>query len=216
MQLFLIFAIPVSYLYFLTITGQTTASPSILSRSVAKGAAFSIVALAGVALVNRFASVSESGFVYYFVTTLQDLWLPTVLLFGLYSLTLRGLGDLPPSERQTALRSFLVGGLTVLSLSDLFLYAGSYSSYHLFLLPTVRIAIILAVPAVFYLYSSIITWYRYLVLVGLLALPFAYGVAFWLHAANLGIWSSLATLLMFAGSAAAAIFAEGGVRALRV
>jgi hypothetical protein len=144
------------------------------------------------------------------------MWLPTVLLFGLYAWSTRELRNQPPSERQTAFRSFLAGGLTVLSFFDLFLPAGFYSPYDLFLLPLVRVSLMLAVPALFYLFSNTMSWARYLFLAALFLLPFAYGAVFSLQAANFATWSTIATIGLLLGSATLAITTEGGVRSLRL
>jgi len=214
-QLFLIFAVPISYLYFLTVTGQSSASPLLLSRAIAKGALFSVLVLTAAALLRRFVSVSQSGFAYYFVTSLEDMWLPTIILVGLYAWSTREFRDQPPSERQTTLRSFLVGGFTVLSFFDLFLPAGYYSPYDLFLLPAMRVSLMLAAPAFFYLYSDTMSWHRYLILLGLFLLPFVYGVVFLLQSANFDAWATLVAATLLVGSASLAIATAGGLRSLR-
>jgi hypothetical protein len=145
---------------------------------------------------------------------MHDFWLPSSLLLGLYALTAGGLQQLSAHERHLGLLSFFAGAFSAISVIDLFFGAEYPDAYQLFYLPAMRVALVLAVPALFYWYSDLIGWIRYIVLAGIFLLPFLFGVVAVLSLSNLVLPAVVTAIFLFVVCTFAGMTAVGGVRSL--
>jgi hypothetical protein len=144
-------------------------------------------------LVRRYVPLSYRSFPLYLLFLSTDHLIPVVYLGTLYFLAYsqKGYGSLLP---------FGGGFYTLVGIVEIFTRYGHYESYHLFLLPVVRMAGFLFFT-IFFL--RIQEWYgliRVLFLILLIAVPFLGGAITYLYMRAYLLWASSLAALFFLGS----------------
>lgn len=209
-------SVPLAYVYLLVLRDQANRPIALTAISALKGAIAYLIVLVPHLLMNRFTLRPYSGPGLYLYGTVYDFLVPGIVGFLLYLWWTRDPGGLAPEERCLSLQSFFAGLFTLAGLMDVFVPVGHAGTYTLFLLPALRIALMLLAPILYYHYSAETIWLRYLYLVLMAGLPFALGVVPMLSLMNLTVAASLATAGLFLGGWAAGLLAVGGTRTLRL
>jgi hypothetical protein len=215
-HLFLMLSVPLAYVYLLIVRDEANQPAAMTSLSALKGAIAYLIVLIPLLAIDRFAERPFSGPGLYFFGTVYDFAIPGLFGFLLYLWFTSDPGGLTPEERFLSLTSFFAGLFTVAGFMDLFVRPEYFGSYELFLLPALRISLMLMLPVLFYFYAAETLWLRYAYLVLLAATPFALGTVPMLSLLNYPFAAIAVTLVLFLGSIAAALFAVGGRRSLRL
>lgn len=215
MHLFLIIAVPISYVYLLVLREQANERSELVAMPVLKGALSYLIILIPLLSMERFIVRPYVGGALYFYVTIHDFAIPAYLGVVLYLWFTPRVRDSSPDERFLSLASFLTGLFTVSGIMDLFTRAEHFGTYELFYLPALRVALILFAATLVYQYAAETVWVRYVYLVALIALPFALGSAAFLEAIHADAWAIPLAALLFLGSWAAGLLWSGASRSLR-
>lgn len=210
MHIFLIAAVPTSFVYALILRDEAGEPSSLVAVSALRGAFAYLVELAVLLLINRFLPRVHSGIASYFYSALYDFGIPIIGTFLLYLWFTPAQRGLAGRERRIALQSFLAGAFTLAGIMDLFLRAEYFGVFELFLLPGLRVAAMLVVPLLYRLFAEETFWTRVLYLVALAALPFAFAAIWFLLLLSYPLPAILAASAMFAGAWVVTIL--GGMR----
>lgn len=215
MHLFLISAVPISYLYLLVLREQANERSELVATPVLKGALSYLIVLIPLFSMERFVVRPYVGAGLYFYVTIHDFAIPVYLAVLLHLWFTPRSRDASPDERFLSLTSFLTGLFTVAGIMDLFTRAEHFGPYELFYLPALRVALMLLAATLMYQVAAETVWVRYVYLFALLVLPFALGTASFLEAIHADAWAIPLAVLLFLGSWAAGLLASGTPRSLR-
>lgn len=207
----MIFAVPLGYLYYLTLRDEAGQGPQLVGRMFARGSVYGVVVSLLLLLVRRIWDPSQHGAGLFWYLALHDYWLPVLFLTLLFMLT-GSVRDMPPSERRTALVSCYGGAFTLFGVLDLFIRAEYQGIYELFHLPALRLAVMVAVPLFYALFAEETFWTRYLYLVAMSALPLLPGLIGLLSMAGYGVLSLVVTPVILAAAYAGSVFVGGSSR----
>jgi hypothetical protein len=202
----MIVAVPFGYLYYLTLRGESGQPGGVVGKSAVRGLVYGLILSFVLLLVRRFVDHADSGAGLFWFLAMHDLWLPSFILFGFYLLSTPDVRGTPDSERRLGLVSFFAGGLGLISVLDLFARANYHGVYELFQLPSLRIALMIAFPMLYYLYSEETFWIRYLYLSALIILPLLLAFVGLLTWAGYALFGSLVAVVLVAASFAGAVF----------
>lgn len=211
----MIASVPLAYVYFLVLREQTGRTSAMTAVSALKGALGYLIVLIPLLLMRRFIARPYDGAGLYLYASVHDHAVPALLLFGLYLRFTRDVGGLTADERFLSLVSFYAGAFALSGFLDLFLRADYHGPYELFMLPALRIAVMLIVPTLYYQFSNETFWVRYLHLGLIVSLPWLLGLVPMLSGMYLGFLAVLLTALLFLGGWAAAFLAAGGANRYR-
>jgi hypothetical protein len=199
MHVFLIAAVPLSYIYALMLRDEAGEDPSLIGASVLRGMLAFLIELIPILLLRRFAPRVYSGIGAYFYTALYDFGIPVIGLFLLFLLFTPDVRGLSGREKRLGLLSFLAGAFSLAGIMDLFLQPDFAGVYTLFLLPALRVAAVLLVPTLYRLFAEETFWVRGFYMAGIVAVPFALAVVFYLVVMNIHSAAIPATAGVFAG-----------------
>ncbi|TVQ27819.1 MAG: hypothetical protein EA382_02895 [Spirochaetaceae bacterium] len=212
MHLYLVLAVPLSYLYALVRRDEFTEPTTFTLIPVVKGVVASIVIAALQAALRR-AWLAPAGdatvFWYYW---LRDFLIPGLGGFGVYLMTIKDREGFSPRERGLSLISFYAGVFASLGLLDLVLGGPAWGVYELFLLPTLRGVIVLGVPMLYVLYSGETMYVRFVFLAGMLAAPFVPAAVALLAVLHFTGFAVGATVVLYAGVWVATVLTASGGR----
>lgn len=214
-HVFLIVAVPLAYVYMLVLRDLATQPASTTSIPALKGGFAYLIVLLPLMMMNRFIVRPFSGGGLFLFNAMYDFVVPGAVGFLLYLLFVRDVRGRSPDERFLTLSSFFAGLFTLAGILDLFVRAEYHGAYELFLVPALRITMVLLVPTLYYHYSCGTYWVRYVHLVLMTATPFALGIVPLLASMNLWWVAVSATVVLFLVAWAASLLSIGGVRALR-
>jgi hypothetical protein len=207
-HIFLLFAVPLSYIYVLILRDLARHPPAFLAIPALKGALVTLIVAIGVSLFTRFTEQPFSGPGLYFYLAIHDFVMPAAICFLLYLVMTPGLSSLSPDERLVSILSFLTGHFAVQGFLDLF-ERYFFTSYELFVAPAMRVALILMIAVLYYRFSDETFWVRYLYLFLLVLSPFAVAVPQFVLAINYAGWAAGATAFLFLGAFAMILFWTG-------
>ena len=144
-------------------------------------------------LLRRYMPLSYRGFPLYMFFLLGDHLFPVVFLVVLYFFAY---------ARGSYVELLLFGGglYSLVGLIEVLTRFGQYESYHLFLLPLVRMSVLLFLTIFFLRYQE---WYgavRVLFLILLICLPFLGAAVSYLYMKALVFWAALSAALLFLAS----------------
>ncbi len=216
MHVFLIASVPLAYVYLLVLREQTGRTSAMTAVPALKGALAYLILLVPLLLMRRFVARPYDGAGLYLYASVYDYVLPVLLLFALYLRFTRDVGGLTADERFLSLVSFYAGAFALAGVLDLFLRADYHGPYELFMLPALRIGVMLILPSLYYQFSTETFWVRYLYLGLIAALPWVTGFVPLLSAMYLGLFAALLTGLLFFGGLAVAYLASGGPNRYRL
>ncbi len=212
----MIVSVPLVYVYFLVLREQTGRTSAVTGAPALKGALGYLIVLIPLLLMRRFIARPYDGAGLYLYVSVYDHVVPALLLFALYLRAMRDVGGLTADERFLSLVSFYAGAFALAGLLDLFLRADYHGPYELFMLPALRIAVMLILPTLYYRFSHETFWVRYLHLGVIVSFPWVLGLVPMLSAMYLGFIAALLTVLLFLGGCAAAFLAAGGPNRYRL
>lgn len=207
----MIFAVPLGYIYYLTLRDEAGQGPQLIGRMFARGAVYGLLTVLFLLLVRRLWDPAQHGVGLFWYLALHDFWLPTLLLTLLFMMS-GAVREMPPSERRTGLVSCYAGAFTLVGVLDLFVRAEYQGVYELFQLPALRLAILVAVPLCYELFAEETFWTRYLYLAVMLLAPLLPGLVGLLTASGYAVLALLVTPVVVVASYAAAIFVGGSRR----
>jgi hypothetical protein len=207
----MIFAVPIGYLYYLTLRDEAGEPPQLVGRMFTRGAVYGLVVALLLLLIRRIWDPAQAGQGLFWYLAFHDFWIPTFVLTALYLLS-SSAREAAPSERRTALVSLLAGGFTLLGVLDIWVLADYQGLYELFLLPGLRLAIVISVPLLLSLFNEETFWTRYLYLSASLLVPLLPGLVGLLVFAGYGSLGMIAGFVLLGAAYAAAIFVGGGSR----
>lgn len=146
MVLFLLASIPLAYFFFLGLSGQSNQPRQYTLLAVVRGGIWAVPALAVLALVRFLIGTGYSVGHLYLMYGVGEVLAPLgFAALGVALLERRSFAvDL--SAGVTALTSFLTGYLGVLSLFELARYLQYFDSAVLFVLPLVRVGVVIVLP----------------------------------------------------------------------
>lgn len=212
MHLYLVLAIPLTYLYALVRRDEFTEPTTFTLIPIVKGVVAAIV-IAGVQAALRRAWLEPAGdamvFWYYL---LRDFLAPGFVGFGIYLVIVRDREGYSPRERGLSLVSFYAGVFASLGLLDLVVGGPVSGVYELFLLPTLRGSILLGVPMLYVLYSGETMHVRFLFLAAMLVAPVVPAGVAVLAALHFTGFAVAATVALYAGVWAAMLLTASGRR----
>ncbi len=176
MMLFMVFSIPLFTLLVLSIyrwqwmDGGTlfSALRGALSNSFIKGVFCCVLALIVILLLRRFVPLSFRPFKLFFILTLRDHLLPLFILLGVCFLTLQ-------EKSFFEIIFFASGFYSLLSLTEVFLNYGKYDPYNLFLLPAMRMSMVLYFTLLFIRFREWYGFYKILFLIIIILIPLTAG-----------------------------------------
>ena len=200
MHVFLISAVPLSYIYALILRDEAGDDPALVGASVLRGMLGYLVELIVLLIIRRYVPRPYSGIGTFFYAALHDFGVPilgTLLLFLLFTPDVRGLSG---RERRLGLLSFGAGVFTLSGIMDLFVHGGYFGLYELFLLPALRVVAVLIVPVLYLLFAEETFWIRGFYMAAIVALPFAMAAVFFLVILSMPGWAIIATAAMFAAA----------------
>ncbi len=212
----MILSVPLAYVYFLVLREQTGRTSAMTAVPALKGLLAYLIVLIPLLLMNRFIDRPFDGTGLYLYVATYDYVLPALLLFVLYLRFTRDVGGLTPDERFLSLVSFFAGAFAFAGVLDLFLRADYHGPYELFMLPSLRIALLLILPTLYYQFSCETFWLRYLYLALMAVAPFAIAVVPTLSSMYLHSAAILLTVALFLGGWTIAILAAGGPNRYRL
>lgn len=193
MHIFLIAAVPLSYVYALVLRDEAGDDASLVGVSVLRGVVAYLVELVVLLVFRRFVRRAYSGLGAYFYAAAYDFAIPILgafLLFLLFTPDVRGLSS---RERRLGLLSFGAGVFILAGIMDLFLQSSYFGIYELFLLPALRVAAVLLVPVFYRLFVEETFWVRGFYLAAIVALPFAMAAVFLLVIMSMTAWAVVTT-----------------------
>ncbi len=201
MSLFAILGMPCFTLFVVSAAGRrrtlrTTAisaqrgSPAL---QFIEGLFYALPCLVAIFILRRFVPLSYRRFPLYLYYFFTDHLIPVVFLTVLYFLVY---------SQKTFRELLLFGGgfYTSIGIVEVFSQYGQYEPYLLFLLPAVRMAVLLFVTIFFLRYQE---WYgvvRVLFLILLVFVPFLSAAITYLYMRAYPLWAGCLTVLLFLGS----------------
>jgi hypothetical protein len=201
MSLFAILGIPCFTLFILSAADRRTslkvtaisAQRRLPALQFIKGFFYAIPCLVVILILRRFVPLSYRHLPLYVYYLFTDHLIPIVFLVVLYFLAY---------SQKTFRELLLFGGgfYTLIGIVEIFSQYGQYEPYLLFLLPAVRMAVLLFVTIFFLRYQQ---WYgvvRVLFLILLLFVPFLSAAITYLYMRAYLLWAGCLTVLLFLGS----------------
>ncbi len=201
MSLFAILGIPCFTLFVLSAAGRRktlkvkaiSAQRGLPALQFIKGFFYALPCLIVILILRRFIPLSYRRFPLYLYYFLTDHLIPVVFLAVLYFLVY---------SQKTFQELLLFGGgfYTLIGIIEVFSQYGQYEPYLLFLLPAVRMAVLLFVTIFFLRYQE---WYgvvRVLFLILLVFVPFLSAAITYLYLRAFLLWAGFLTVLLFFGS----------------
>lgn len=198
MYLFLILAVPLSYIYILMLREQTGDAASTTAVVFLKGVLAFLIVLAVMLIAGRAVPRPYSGYGVYLYASVFDFAIPILGSTGLFFLFTRDARGYSPGDRSAMLLAFLAGSLSLESILDLFLRGDYFGIYELMLLPSLRISGVFFASLLFRAFGSETFWTRYTYLLLLLLLPFLLGVVYFLMSLNIGAAAVALSGVLFA------------------
>ena len=196
MYLFLILAVPISYLYILMLRGQTGDAASTTGIPFLKGALAFLIVLAVMLIARRIVDRPFSGYGIYVYASVFDFAIPILGSTVLFFLLTRDVMGYSGQDRSAMLLAFLAGSLSLESVLDLFLRGDYFGVYELMLLPSLRVSGMVYASLLYRAFDTETFWTRYIYLLLLLLLPGLLGAVQFLLGLNIGAAAvSLAGLL---------------------
>jgi hypothetical protein len=201
MSLFAILGMPCFVLFILSAVGRrrtlkaTTISPQrgLPALQFIKGFFYALPCLVVILILRRFVPLSYRHFPLYLYYLFTDHLIPVVFLAVLYFLAY-------PQKTFRDLLLFGGGFYTLIGIVEVFSQYGQYEPYLLFLLPAVRMAVLLFLTIFFLRYQE---WYgvvRVLLLILLVFVPFLSAAITYLYMRAYLFWADFLTVLLFLGS----------------
>jgi hypothetical protein len=160
-----------------------------------KGFFYAVPALVVMFLVRRYVPLSYRNFSLYFLFLIADHLIPVAALAVLYFPAYSHKG-------YASLISFGGGFYTLVGIVEVLTNYGQFESYHLFLLPLIRMGGLLFFTIFFLRFEE---WYglvRVLFAVLLAAVPFLSGALTFLYMKSYFLWATALGVLFFLGSLA--------------
>jgi hypothetical protein len=201
MSLFAILGMPCFTLFVLFAAGRVrtlkateiSAQRGMPALQFIRGFFYALPCLVVILIVRRFFPLSYRHFPLYLYYFFTDHLIPVVFLAVLYFLAF---------SQKTFRELLLFGGgfYTLIGIVEVFSQYGQYESYLLFLLPALRMAILLFVTIFFIRYQE---WYgvvRALFLILLVFVPFLGAAITYLYMRAYLLWADCLTVLLFLGS----------------
>ena len=199
MSLFAILGMPCLTVFLLFADGSAPAGGSLPLRretpvlEFIKGFFYAVPCLVVILLIRRYVPLSYRNFPLYLRFLLTDHLIPVVFLCSLYFLVYaqKGYGFL---------LAFGGGFYTLVGIVGIFTSYGQFESYHLFLLPVLRMVGVLFLTIFFLRFQE---WYgliRVLFLVLLVAVPFLSAAITFLYMHSYILWAAVLTVAFFLGS----------------
>lgn len=197
MVVYLLTAVPLAYVFVILLLEAHVMPARITVVPAVKGAiSYAIVVLVMSILSPIFPLYYRPAtiFLHFFM---DELLLPLALLVGCFFLFSRGLWHETRIDRFLGLIAFFAGYYTVAGFVDIFAHAHYFSPYTLFLLPTVRVTLMILVP------SGIVAFYeermfvRYFYIAAAAAGPALGGLIAMYHVTNVGAVPYLITAGFF-------------------
>jgi hypothetical protein len=201
MSLFAALGMPCLTLFLLFFDRELVAEAGIAGRrespalAFIKGFFYAVPCLVVMFLVRRYVPLSYRGFPLYGLFLITDHLIPMVFLGVLFFLAYSRSSYAP-------LLAFGGGFYTLVGIVEIVANFGEFEAYHLFLLPVIRMAVLLFFTLFFLRFGE---WYglvRVLYLVLLIAVPFLAGAITFLYMLSYVLWAGLLSLLFFLGSLA--------------
>lgn len=158
-----------------------------------KGFFYALPCLVVILILRRFLPLSYRHFPLYLYYFFSDHLTPVVFLAVLYFLAFS-----QKNFRELVL--FGGGFYSLIGIVEIFSKYGQYEPYVLFLLPALRMAVLLFVTIFFVRYQE---WYgvlRVLFLILLILVPFIAAAITYLYMRAYLVWASCLTVLLFLGS----------------
>jgi hypothetical protein len=203
MSLFAILGMPCFTLFVLSAAGnrrkfkatEISAPRGLPALLFIKGFFYALPCLVGIFIMRRFLPLSYRHFPLYLHYFFTDHLIPVVFLAVLYFLAF---------SQKTFRELLMFGGgfYTLIGIVEVFSQYGQYEPYLLFLLPALRMAVLLFVTVFFIRYQE---WYgvvRVLFLVLLVFVPFLSAAVTYLYMRAYLLWAGCLTVLLFLGSLA--------------
>lgn len=199
MSLFAILGMPCLTVFLVLADRKTTPTGRISARREApalefiKGFFYAVPCLVVMSLVRRYVPLSYRSFSLYLLFLLTDHLIPVVFLGVLYFLAYSQKG-------YASLLPFGGGFYTLVGIVEIFTHYGRFESYHLLLLPALRMAELLFLTIFFLRFQE---WYgviRVLFLILLVAVPFLSGAITYLYMQSYLLCALLLTVLFLIGS----------------
>jgi hypothetical protein len=197
MVVYLLTAVPLAYVFIVMLLEAHGMPTRITVVPAVKGAiSYAIVAIVMSVLSPIFPLyyMPTTIFLHYFM---DELLLPVALIVGCFFLFSRSLWHETRIDRFLGLVAFFAGYYTVAGFVDLFTHAHYFSPYTLFLLPTIRVVLMILVP------SGVVAFYeermftRYLYITAAAAGPALGGLIAMYHVTNAGALPYLITAGFF-------------------
>lgn len=208
MHVFLLFAVPLSFVYVLILRDLARHPPAFLAIPALRGAISTIVVAIGAAFLRRFVEQPFSGSGLYFYMAVLDYVMPATICFLMFLLLTPSVFSLSPEEGFVSLLSFLAGHFAVQGFLDL-VQRDFFTAYELFVAPSMRVALVLLVAVLYFRFCEETFWTRYLHLALMVLAPFVVAVPHLLLAMNYAGWTAIASSALFLGSSAMALFWSG-------
>lgn len=210
-------AVPLACLYVLVLRDDAGQPANLTAISFLRGMGGYLCVVPVLLLINRFVPAPAGGYRMLVHAGAVDLLLPTLLGTLLYLWFTPDVPGLPPVERLVSHLSFQAGLFSLAGLLDLVMRADYFGPYELFLLPTLRIVVVLLSSVLLYLYWDETFWVRYLYLATYPLVPFVFGSVFLLESMNLRLAAVAISAAGFFGSLVAVTLGTGlSVRQLRL
>lgn len=176
MHAFLLLAVPFGYGAILSFWANRSSGAAATGGAVAKGALIGLVVVVLLLLVPSIDETLSLGVAAYAIGALRDFYLPAGIAVALFFVVHRAGTRLPGSTKVLSLASFLAGAFAVLSVFDLLTRSPYFSAYELYLLPALRVALIVLLALLFGLADGETMWIRYLYVAAMVLLPAALAV----------------------------------------
>lgn len=215
MHIYLLAAVPLSFVYVLILRDMAGGSANLIARPALRGTISSLLVALATVFVRRFFERPFSGHGLFFYLGVLDFVLPAAIGVLLYFAFTNSASDYAPDEGLASILAFFAGMLTMQGFFDLF-QRDFFGPYELFVAPSMRVSLMLLVSTVYYHFADETFWIRYLYLLLLAIVPFVAATPQLFVALNLlGIGIGL-TATLFLGSFACFLFWTGAGGSLRL
>lgn len=197
----MLLAIPFAYGIMLTLWGSRSSGSAATGAAFVKGAVSGLLFVLLMLLFPDVESALRPGIGTYLIRVAEDLGVPVFGGLLLFRLIHRSGARLGGATKVLSISSFLSGAFTVVALLDALVRAPFFSVYELYLLPLLRVSVILIVAFLFGLIDGETLWFRYLYMVAVVAAPVAAGSAGYLALFNYPLPAVVVTVVFALGAA---------------
>jgi len=202
MILFLLFSIPVFYIFALLYTTLREKSIKIDFITFFKGAVWFIPSLFVLSIIQNLFSLSYKPVEHFLFYFYKDHLLYSLLgivgyfvFFGFYR---------PPKQKNSflLLLTFFSGFFTFVSIVDFFVHFGEFDFYTLFLLPIVRLFSIIGLSLIMERFLDEVSYMRIIYGASMIIIPVAGAFVSMTYTSNLGLLAFLIAMVFLACSGA--------------